>query len=158
MKPDLVRRSTLISAALLSVAGLTLPLHSEAQALKSGRLRVAILSYPRNFDPAQFSSENFPLIKSLYDSLIEYTPEGKAIPNLAAAWTIGAGNNSVTLALRKDVTFHSGAPMNAEAVAVTLVKSADPTLGKNLYPTMLNSQIMEWENPLLHYYCFLILL
>ena len=33
--------------------------------------------------PIQFSSVNFPLIKNLYDSLIEYTPEGKAVPSLA---------------------------------------------------------------------------
>jgi peptide/nickel transport system substrate-binding protein len=82
------------------------------------------------------------LIKSLYDSLIEYTPEGQAIPNLASAWAIGAGNNSVTLTLRRDVTFHSGAVMNAEAVAATLKKAADPKLGKNLYATM--SAVKDW--------------
>ena len=36
-----------------------------------------------NFDPQQFSTVNFPLIKNLYDSLLEYTPDGKAVPSLA---------------------------------------------------------------------------
>jgi peptide/nickel transport system substrate-binding protein len=142
MKPVIARRTVL--AASLAVAATTLvsPLSAQAQALKGGRLRVAILADVVNFDPAQFSSQNFPLIKSLYDSLIEYTPEGQAVPSLASAWSVGAGNNAVTLTLRRDVTFHSGAPMNAEAVSATLKKAADPKLGKNLYATM--SVVKDW--------------
>ena len=85
MKPHPARRAMLIGAMLLAAASLVAPLQSEAQALKAGRLRVALLADPVNFDPAQFSSQNFPLIKNLYDSLIEYTPEGQAIPSLASA-------------------------------------------------------------------------
>ena len=142
MKPSIARRTVLTASAAVAVTALLSPLSVEAQALKGGRLRVAILADIVNYDPAQFSSQNFPLIKSLYDSLIEYTPEGQAIPNLASAWAIGAGNNSVTLTLRRDVTFHSGAVMNAEAVAATLKKAADPKLGKNLYATM--SAVKDW--------------
>ena len=35
--------------------------------MMTGRLRVAILADMVNFDPAQFSSQNFPLIKSFGD-------------------------------------------------------------------------------------------
>ena len=142
MNPSIARRTVLTASAAVSVTALLSPLSVQAQALKGGRLRVAILADIVNYDPAQFSSQNFPLIKSLYDSLIEYTPEGQAIPNLASAWAIGAGSNSVTLTLRRDVTFHSGAVMNAEAVAATLKKAADPKLGKNLYATM--SAVKDW--------------
>ena len=142
MKPNLARRSALLGTLMLVMAALVTPLQGEAQALKGGRLRVALVADPINFDPAQFSSNNFPLIKNLYDSLIEYTSEGQAIPSLASAWTVGPGNNSVTLTLRRDVTFHSGAPMNAEAVAATLKKGADPKAGKNLYSTM--SVVKDW--------------
>ena len=136
------RRTVLAGSLALATTALVAPLPAQAQALKGGRLRVAILADVVNFDPAQFSGQNFPLIKSLYDSLIEYTPEGQAIPSLASAWVIGAGNNSVTLTLRRDVTFHSGAPMNAEAVAATLKKAADPKLGKNLFATM--AVVKDW--------------
>lgn len=142
MKPSIARRTVLAASVAVAATSLLSPLAAQAQALKGGRLRVAILADIVNYDPAQFSSQNFPLIKSLYDSLIEYTPEGQAIPNLASAWAIGAGNNSVTLTLRRDVTFHSGAVMNAEAVAATLKKAADPKLGKNLYATM--SAVKDW--------------
>lgn len=141
MKPTIARR-TVLAASLAAATSLVLPLSAQAQALKGGRLRVAILADMVNFDPAQFSSQNFPLIKSLYDSLIEYTPEGQAIPSLASAWSVGAGNNSVTVTLRRDVTFHSGAPLNAEAVSATLKKAADPKAGKNLFATM--ATVKDW--------------
>ena len=141
MKPTIARR-TVLAASLAAATSLVLPQSAQAQALKGGRLRVAILADMVNFDPAQFSSQNFPLIKSLYDSLIEYTAEGQAIPSLASAWSVGAGNNSVTVTLRRDVTFHSGAPLNAEAVSATLKKAADPKLGKNLFATM--ATVKDW--------------
>jgi peptide/nickel transport system substrate-binding protein len=141
MKPTIARR-TVLAASLAAATSLVLPLSARAQALKGGRLRVAILADIVNFDPAQFSSQNFPLIKSLYDSLIEYTPEGQAVPSLASAWSVGAGNNSVTVTLRRDVTFHSGAPLNAEAVSATLKKAADPKAGKNLFATM--ATVKDW--------------
>ena len=75
MKPSIARRTVLTASAAVAVTALLSPLSVQAQALKGGRLRVAILADIVNYDPAQFSSQNFPLIKSLYDSLIEYTPE-----------------------------------------------------------------------------------
>lgn len=142
MKINLVRRSVMMAGSLLAAGALVMPSMAQAQALKPGKLRVAILADIANFDPAQFSSVNFALIKNLYDSLIEYTADGEAIPSLASAWQIGDGNTSVTLTLRKDVKFHSGAPFNADAVAATLKKSADPKTGKNVYPTM--SVVKDW--------------
>lgn len=117
----------------------------ETSDAEGGVLEVAILDDIDEFDPQAFSAVNFPVIKNLYDSLIEYTPEGEAIPWLATDWTINDDNTSVTLTLRDDVVFHSGEPMTSAAVAATLEKAADPELGKNLYSTM---DIVEgWETP-----------
>ena len=80
---------------------------------KAAACASAILADISNFDPQQFLTINFPLIKNIYDSLIEYTPDGKAVPSLATAWKIAPDNTSVTLTLRKDVKFHSGTPFNA---------------------------------------------
>ena len=142
MKPTIARRTVLAASLALAATTLVTPMAAVAQALKGGRLRVAIPFDVVNFDPQQFSSQNFPLIKNLYDSLIEYTAEGQAIPSLASAWTIAPGNTAVTVTLRRDVTFHSGAPLNAEAVSATLKKGADPKLGKNVYATM--SVVKDW--------------
>jgi peptide/nickel transport system substrate-binding protein len=105
-------------------------------------LRVAIVADIANFDPHQFSFVNAPLIKNLYDSLIEYTPDGKPVPSLATEWSIAPDSASVTLKLRENVKFHGGGPFNAEAVAANLVKAADPKRGKNVYPTM--SFVKDW--------------
>jgi peptide/nickel transport system substrate-binding protein len=113
---------------------LAAPVH--AQQVSGGKLRVAVIADIANFDPHQFSSVNASLIKNLYDSLLEYTLDGKAVPSLAESWQIAPDNKSVTLTLRKDVKFHGGGALNADAVAANLKKAADPKLGKNLFPTM----------------------
>src|SRR3954447_7575450 len=141
MRLRFLRPSGLLALLLLAVAGLTTA-GALAADLKGGRLRVAILADMTNFDPQQFSTVNFPLIKNFYDSLIEYTPDGKAVPSLATAWQIAPDNASVTVTLRTDVKFHSGAPFNADAVAATLKKAADPQKGKNVYATM--SFVKDW--------------
>src|SRR5690606_33014250 len=88
---------------------------------------------------------NFHLIKNLYDSLIEYTPDGKPVPSLATEWKIGDSNKSVTVTLRKDVVFHSGAPLTSKDVAATLTKASDPAKGKNVYATM--GIVKDWTTP-----------
>lgn len=129
-------RTALAGTLLAAAVTLSVAVEATAQDLRPGRIRVAMLHDINDFDPMAFSTDNFPTIKNLYDSLLEYTPDGRAIPNLAEAWTIAPDNSSVTLRLRRDVRFHSGAPFDAEAVSATLKKASDPKLGKNVFPTM----------------------
>ncbi len=132
----------------LALAG-TVPLlatgPASAQQLKGGTLRVAVLSELANFDPQQLSTVNFHVIKNLYDSLIEYTPEGKPQPSLATEWKISPDKASVSLTLRDGVTFHSGAPFKSDSVLATLQKGADPKRGKNVFSTM--SIVKDWSAP-----------
>src|SRR5215469_4853928 len=127
MKLYCYRRVVLLAVALCAAVA---SISAGAAELKGGKLRVAILSDVNDFDPQSFAAINFPIIKNLYDSLIEYTPDGQPVPSLASAWKIAADNRSVTLTLRDDVTFQSGRKLDAEAVAATLKKAADPKLGK----------------------------
>ncbi len=138
------RRQFLSSAALAAAApALLTATGAQAQQVRGGRpLRVAIPFDIANFDPMQFSAINFPVIKNLYDSLIEYTPEGRAVPSLASAWQIASDNKSVTLTLRQGVKFHSGNAFDAAAVAATLTKAAHPQRGRNVYATM--SIVQDW--------------
>lgn len=134
------RHSLASLGGLLFLAHACLPTH--AADLKSGTIRIALVAEINNFDPQQFLTINFPIIKNLYDSLIEYTPDGKPVAFLATAWPIADDKASVTLTLRKDVVFSSGAPLNAQAVAATLAKAADPQRGRNVYSTM--SIVKDW--------------
>src|SRR5690606_8698352 len=117
LKKILSRPLRLLGAALLTAAmplAITtslMPTSVLAQDLKGGTLRVAIQADMTNFDPQQFSTVNFFLIKNLYDSLVEYTPDGEAIPSLATEWSIAEDSKSVTVKLRDDVKFSaSGNP------------------------------------------------
>jgi peptide/nickel transport system substrate-binding protein len=84
----------------------------------------------------QFSSVNAPVMRNLYDALIDYDANGKAVPALASAWKIAPDSTSVTLTLRSDVKFQDGTAMDSAALDATLKKAADPAKGKNVYPTM----------------------
>src|SRR3954453_18439167 len=133
---SLHRRSLLALAAASPFAS------ARAQELKGGTLRVGVLQDVVSYDPQAFSTVNFPVIKQLYDTLIEYTPDGKPIPSLASAWQIAPDATSVTVTLRPGVKFQSGNPVNAKAVVATLEKAADPKRGKNVYATM--SVVKGW--------------
>ncbi len=134
---------TAAAVALLGLGSLGQPGAATAQESGGGALRVAITNDMTNYDPQQFSTVNFFLIKNLYDSLIEYSDAGEAMPSLATDWTISDDNTSVSLTLRDDVTFHSGTPFDAEALTATLEKASDPERGKNVYSTM--SIVKDWS-------------
>ena len=139
------RQFCMAGIALAAAAPLAMSLPAIAQQLKGGTLRVAVLSELANYDPQQLSTVNFHVIKNLYDSLIEYTPEGKPEPSLATEWTIAPDKTSVSVKLRDGVTFHSGTPFKADSVLATLQKGADPKRGKNVFSTM--SIVKDWSAP-----------
>ncbi|CAH1688067.1 Peptide/nickel transport system substrate-binding protein [Hyphomicrobiales bacterium] len=133
------------AAAGLAITGLAAPDTASAQALKGGTLRIGVLDEIANYDPQQLSTVNFYVIKNLYDSLIEYTADGKPVPSLATEWKIAPDNKSVTVTLRDGVTFHSGTPFKADGVVAALTKGADPARGKNVYSTM--AVVKDWTTP-----------
>ena len=143
MANDTKRRAWLAGGLMAAAVMLGAASPAAAQELKGGRLRVALLTDVVNFDPHQFSSVNAPLIKNLYDTLIDYDADGKPVPALAASFTIAPDNASVTLTLRPGVTFHSGGALDANSVVASLKKGADPAKGKNVYPTM--SVVKDWS-------------
>ncbi|CAM5768485.1 ABC transporter substrate-binding protein [Bosea minatitlanensis] len=139
------RRFCITGLALAGAAPFAAALPAAAQTLKGGTLRVGVLYELANYDPQQLSTVNFHVIKNLYDSLIEYTPEGKPEPSLATNWTIAPDKTSVTLTLREGVSFHSGNPFKADSVLATLQKGADPKRGKNVFSTM--AIVKDWSAP-----------
>lgn len=81
--------------------------------------------YTRAFDRLQHFQ--------IFDPLVLVSPEdGGYAPHLASSWEYAADGLSVTLHLRDDVKFHSGAPMNADAVVANLERARDPEVGHPL--------------------------
>lgn len=58
--------------------------------------------------------------QSVYDTLLDYTPDGSIEPNLATEYTYNDDNTVLTLKLRDDVEFTDGTPFNAEAVKANI--------------------------------------
>lgn len=72
----------------------------------------------------------------VYDTLIEYPTDGlEPEPSLATSWTVSPDGRTVTLALRDDVTYHSGRPFTAEDVEFSIRTYADPKWSAQLFRT-----------------------
>ncbi|MGQ0568659.1 MAG: ABC transporter substrate-binding protein [Armatimonadota bacterium] len=67
------------------------------------------------------------VMKNIYDPLIERNPRtGEFQPALATAWRVSEDGKTIVLALRRDVRFHDGAPLDAAAVKFSLDRIRSP--------------------------------
>lgn len=63
----------------------------------------------------------------IYDRLIDFKPgTTDLVPSLATSWKPNANNTSWTFNLRRNVKFHDGTPLNADAVIFNLNRWWDP--------------------------------
>jgi peptide/nickel transport system substrate-binding protein len=84
----------------------------------------------RTFDPRVTQSRHeSQLIVQVFDTLIGSDENAAFFPGLAERWEVAPDGMSVTLFLRRDVTFHDGTPFNAEAVRFNFESIRDPRLG-----------------------------
>jgi peptide/nickel transport system substrate-binding protein len=78
-------------------------------------------------DPATVEdAESLTLSSYVYDSLTGLDATGNPQPALALNWTISNDQLDYILVLRQGVTFHSGAPFNADAVLTNFNRWFDP--------------------------------
>ncbi|TMG47446.1 MAG: ABC transporter substrate-binding protein [Chloroflexi bacterium] len=56
------------------------------------------------------------IMYGIYDSLVRVDPKGNIIPWLAEKWETSSDGKAVTFTLRKDVKFHDGTALDADAV------------------------------------------
>ena len=117
-----------------------------ASANSTDTLRVAFTTDARTLDPATVTRDytGYASIGAIYDFLVQYArvpnTDGtisvdttKVEPMLAERWEHNADMSEWTFYLRKDAKFHSGRPVNAQAVKYTFaryrkVKSAANTV------------------------------
>jgi peptide/nickel transport system substrate-binding protein len=91
-----------------------------------GTLRVVSYWKPRSFDPAKsVSGFDHNYLYSVYDTLVDMTPELKLAPGLAKRWDM-PDPRTVVLHLQEGVTFHDGTPFNASAVKWNIERHMDP--------------------------------
>jgi peptide/nickel transport system substrate-binding protein len=89
-----------------------------------GRLAIGLATEPVTLDPAAgfYMAERL-ILMNIFDTLITMSPDGSLYPGLATAWTVNDEGDEFTFTLREDVTFHDGAPLNAEAVAAAFERT-----------------------------------
>ncbi len=63
---------------------------------------------------------------NVFDPLIWQAPDLSYVPGLAESWEVSPDGKAFTFSLRKDVKFHDGTPLNAEAVKFSWDRIMDP--------------------------------
>jgi peptide/nickel transport system substrate-binding protein len=87
----------------------------------SKSLTLATSSAPSSLAPTQLNNDQDAYIwDSVYETLLLATPQGKLEGGAAASWAYADGGKTLTLTLRKGMTFSDGTPVTAADAAATL--------------------------------------
>ncbi len=81
-----------------------------------------------SLDPGRITdNESVEVCEQIYDKLLRYQSGSNTIePGLATTWKASEEGRVWTFQLRKNVVFHDGTPLNAEAVVFSLERQRDP--------------------------------
>jgi ABC-type transport system substrate-binding protein len=93
-----------------------------------GKLVISTGASPRSLIPEPNYIRNF-YSQMAHDTLLKLDEKGALQPNLVTEWKLGPGNKSLTLTIRKNVRFHDGTPLNAEAVKWNILNKQAAKLG-----------------------------
>ena len=119
---------TPIALALFGL-GTTMPLQAnDADATNGGSMIVTYKDDVSTLDPAiGYDWQNWSMIKSLFDGLMDYEPGTTELVNdLAESYTISDDGLVYTFTLREGVTFHNGRAMTADDVKYSLDRVTNP--------------------------------
>ncbi|MDH7577998.1 MAG: peptide ABC transporter substrate-binding protein [Bacillota bacterium] len=95
---------------------------------REGTVSVQIGKIPASLDPSQACGPEERLINAaLYESLLDYDPEGRVYEGvLAEKWEVAREGRLYTFFLRKDLRFHNGLPVTAGDVKFSWERLLEP--------------------------------
>jgi peptide/nickel transport system substrate-binding protein len=107
--------------ALTAIAG-------PVRAQPAGTLVVGLVAEPVNLDPAQVTDLNSTRVgRRIVETLVTFPDEStQVVPGLAESWTISSDGLRYTFKLRKNVKFHDGTALDAEAVKFSIERQFNP--------------------------------
>ena len=118
----MLRKSIFYGCVVFVILGLT----TAYAAGEKDTLIIGLDDRSENLDPGT-TVENIAIAVTyqLYDSLVTFKEDDftKPIPSLAESWELSEDGKTWTFHLRKDVSFSSGNPVNADAVIFSLRRS-----------------------------------
>jgi peptide/nickel transport system substrate-binding protein len=138
---ELVTRHVMWQAVLavlgiVAVFFLLLQLGEEPETVEvpavGGTFVEAVVGYSETINPilapqmVQGNPADQDLSALVFDGLTQLDPSGTVIPALATEWTISDDGMVYDFLLRRDVTWHDGAPLTATDVAFTIQALQDP--------------------------------
>jgi len=131
----MTRRTLLHAGAAGAAAAVLSPalLAGVARAQGRGTITVGLPADILNFDPATKSFSTYPVIKQVYNKLLDDTVAYQPQPELAASWKIADDYRSATFKLRPGVKFHNGRTMTSKDVVAVFQRAMDPKVGQNLF-------------------------
>ena len=99
---------------------------------RGGTIRAGILQPAGALDPVTVADQGgLGVLGQSGEYLIWSDRDLKALPRLAESWAPTEGGRVWRFKIRQGVTFHDGTPMDAEDVASTFNRLADPDAGSN---------------------------
>ncbi len=87
---------------------------------KGGTFTLARVSALQHFSPYSLNPGTYPLLHSLWDTLVYYDQTLTPKPQLAESWQVAPDSKSITLKLRQGVRFHSGREFTSADVQPSL--------------------------------------
>lgn len=140
MRPGL-KRGIVIGVVVVVALAIALPLaltggssntSGAAKDPSGGALTVATVAtqWP-GLDPATDTQDaiDTQIMNAIYGQLFELNPSGHVVANLASGYAFSSNGLTVTIGIRKDVTFQNGSTFNAAAVAANIKRVLEPQFG-----------------------------
>ena len=149
-KKQIFRSAVLVLAIALLVQACTsnpetAPTPPE-DAERQGVIRVAMQPIVQ-LDPAFISSDPEVIVaNSIYDYLVDVTPQNTIAPRLAQEWQVSEDGKTYILTLVENATFHDGTLFTADDVVWTFDRLRDPQVDsptKNLYGNIDNIEASD---------------
>ena len=92
---------------------------------------VATWDEPISLDPANTAAAGLNPVRLLFDTLVVQGVDFAPHPGVAESWTVSPDGRAYTFRLKKNVSFHDGTPLDAQAVKFSLDRATGPQAKAN---------------------------
>ncbi len=119
--PSRVSANALLAAVAAGALALAVQPVEAQTPNRSAKLTIGWAEPVDSLNPATTGARNVgPIDANIFDTLVWLTPDFQITPHLATKWSLSEDGKTYTFGLREGVTFHDGAPFNAEAVVANV--------------------------------------